>query len=64
LTHDLYIVRDRKTGLFNQTGHYGTPDMQAAVIYSGRRRQGTRRLAYFASHPSKYEVIPVALVRQ
>lgn len=58
----LYVVRDRKTGLYNQTGLAGTPDLQAAVVYSGRSRDGTRRLDHFRGRRAKYQVIPVKLV--
>lgn len=57
---ELYVVRNRKTGLYNQTGLFGTPHLQSAVIYSGRARSGTRRLSYFKRSP-KYDVIPVRI---
>lgn len=57
---NLFVVRSRKTGLYNQTGLGGTPDLQRAVVYSGTSRNGTRRLDYFRRSP-KYEVIPVRL---
>lgn len=63
LPPELFVVRSLKTGMYNCTGLGGTPNLQAAVVYSGRARNGTRRLDYFRRSP-KYEVIPVRLTPQ
>lgn len=61
---DLFVIKKRSNGRFNQSGYSDTDDIQAALIYSAKGRYGHLLNAspkYLDSWWGGIDVIPVRI---